>query len=50
MAGLGDVAALVRPGDGKLISRLGRAIGSGDPETAAEVAAHMLRTDVEKVS
>lgn len=50
MLGFGDVARLVRPDEGEIIGRLGRAIGAGDPGTAAELAAHMLRGDVEKVS
>ena len=49
MLGFGDVASMVRPTDGKLIGRLGRAIGAGDPETAMEVAGHMLRADIERV-
>lgn len=50
MLGFGDVANLVRPEDGKLIARLGRAIGSGDSGTAEEVAAHMLSGDIERAS
>jgi DNA-binding FadR family transcriptional regulator len=46
MLGVGEVADRVRPQDGDLIARLGRAIGAGD--TAAEVAGHMLRADIER--
>ncbi len=48
LAGFGDVADEVRPEDGGLIGRLGRAIAAGDPQTAAEVANRMLRADVER--
>ena len=48
MLGVGAVADRIRPKDGDLIARLGRAIGAGDPETAAEVAGHMLRADIER--
>lgn len=50
LAGFGDVADRVRPQDGRIIARLGRAVGAGDAETATEIAAHMLRADVEAVS
>ncbi|MBN8866243.1 MAG: FadR family transcriptional regulator [Solirubrobacterales bacterium] len=46
----GDVADRIRPDDPEIIGRLGRAIGAVDPETAAEVAAHMLRADVERAA
>lgn len=48
MLGVGEVADRIRPQDGDLIARLGRAIGAGDPETSAEVASHMLRSDIER--
>ena len=48
MLGFGDVAEKIRPSDPQIIGRLGRAIGAGDPETAAEVAGHMLRADIER--
>jgi len=50
MLTFGDVAARIRPDDARIIGRLGRAIGAGDPETAAEVAGHMLRADVERAA
>ncbi len=48
MLTFGDVADQVRPEEPGVIGRLGRAIGSGDPETATEVAAHLLRADIER--
>lgn len=48
MLSFGDVADRIRPADAGLIAQLGRAIGSGDAETAVEVATHMLRADIER--
>lgn len=50
MLTFGEVADRIRPGDGDLSGRLGRAIGSADAEEAADVATHMLRADVDRVS
>lgn len=50
MLTFGEVAERIRPNDGSLCRRLGAAIASADPETAAEVAAHMLRADVERAA
>ena len=50
MLTFGDVANRIRPGDGRDIERLGRAIGSGDPETAVEIATHLLRADIERAA
>ncbi len=50
MLGVGEVADRIRPENGELIARLGRAIGAGDPETAAEVAGHMLRADIDRAA
>jgi len=50
MLSFGEVADRIRPADPRIISRLGNAIGSGDPETAAEVAGHMLRADIGRVT
>lgn len=50
MLGFGEVANRIRPGDGTIIGRLGRAIGAGDPETTAELATHMLRADLDRTA
>lgn len=50
MLAFGEVADRIRPGDGTLSGRLGRAIGAGDAETATEVAEHMLRADVDRIA
>jgi DNA-binding FadR family transcriptional regulator len=50
MSGFGDVADRVRASDAGIIVRLGRAIASGDPEAAAEVAGRMLQADIERAS
>lgn len=50
MLTFGDVADRIRPADPRIITRLGNAIGAGDPETAAEVAGHMLRSDIDRVA
>ena len=48
MLSFGEVANRIRPDDPKIITRLGSAIGAGDPDTAAEVAGHMLHADVKR--
>jgi len=48
MLSFGQVADRIRPDDADAVGRLGRAIGAGDPDTAAEVAVHMLRADIER--
>ncbi|MCB0863716.1 MAG: FadR family transcriptional regulator [Solirubrobacterales bacterium] len=50
MLSFGDVADRIRPADPRLITRLGNAIGAGDPETAVEVAGHMLRADIDRAT
>lgn len=50
MSGFGEVADRVRPEEGTKISRLGKAIGDGDPELSAEVATGMLRADIERAT
>lgn len=48
MLGFGEVADQIRPDDREAIGRLGLAIAEGDPDTASEVAAGMLRADIER--
>lgn len=48
MLTFGDLADRIRPDDAGIIARLGRAVAAGDPETAAEVAGHMLQADIER--
>lgn len=50
MLSFGNVADQVRPADGDAILALGRAIGSGDPETAVAVATALLRADIERIT
>jgi DNA-binding FadR family transcriptional regulator len=50
MTSFGDVADRVRARDAKIIVQLGRAISTGDPDAASEVAGRMLRADIDRAS